>query len=51
MPSSFDADADESIDDGEIPDQELAAIAQHGGSFDWLADEPELYSDEDREPV
>ena len=30
---------------------ELAALAQHGGAFDWLADEPELYSIEDGEPV
>lgn len=30
---------------------ELAALAQHGGAFDWLADEPELYSAEDGEPV
>lgn len=25
----------------------MAAIAQAGGSFDWLADEPDLYSDSD----
>ena len=25
----------------------MAAIAQAGGAFDWLADEPELYSDAD----
>jgi len=30
---------------------ELAAVTQHGDSFDWLADEPYLYSDEDGEPV
>ena len=30
---------------------ELAALAQHGGAFDWLADEPDLYSAEDGEPV
>jgi hypothetical protein len=24
-----------------------AALAQAGGAFDWLADEPELYSDAD----
>ena len=35
----------------EMPSQELAAVAQHGGSFDWLADEPDLYSDQDGEPV
>jgi hypothetical protein len=37
------------IDD--VPSQELAAIAQHGGSFDWLEDEPNLYTDQDGEPV
>jgi hypothetical protein len=31
--------------------EELAAMAQHGGSFDWLADEPDLYSLDDGEPV
>ncbi|HEV8636898.1 MAG TPA: CopG family transcriptional regulator [Chloroflexota bacterium] len=30
---------------------ELARLAQEGGSFDWLADEPDLYSDADGEPV
>lgn len=25
----------------------MAAIAQEGGAFDWLADEPDLYSDAD----
>ena len=30
---------------------ELAEIAQRGGAFDWLADEPDLYTDEDGEPV
>ena len=30
---------------------ELAAIAQRGGAFDWLADEPDLYSLDDGEPV
>ena len=30
---------------------ERAALAQHGGAFDWLADEPELYSLQDGEPV
>jgi hypothetical protein len=30
---------------------DLAALAQHGGAFDWLADEPELYSAEDGEPA
>lgn len=31
--------------------EELARIAQDGGAFDWLAQEPELYADEDGEPV
>lgn len=30
---------------------ELAALAQQGGSLDWLADEPELYSLADGEPL
>jgi hypothetical protein len=28
-------------------DLSLAAIAQAGGAFDWLADEPDLYTDAD----
>ena len=35
----------------EIEGKQLAALAERGGSFDWLADEPELYSDADGEPV
>lgn len=31
--------------------EELAALAQHGGAFDWLADEPNIYSLEDGEPI
>ena len=30
---------------------DLAAIAERGGAFDWLAEEPELYSLRDGEPV
>lgn len=30
---------------------ELARLAQHGGSFEWLADEPDLYTSADGEPV
>ena len=37
------------IDD--ITADDLAAVAQHGGAFDWLQDEPDLYSLEDGEPV
>jgi hypothetical protein len=31
--------------------EELARLAQVGKSFDWLADEPELYTPADGEPV
>ena len=34
----------------EVPDQEawpMAALAQAGGGFDWLAEEPDLYTDAD----
>jgi hypothetical protein len=31
--------------------EELAAIAQEGGASAWLADEPDLYSLDDGEPV
>ncbi len=30
---------------------ELAQLAQHGGSFDWLAEEPDLYTPDDGEPA
>ena len=30
---------------------ERAALAQDGGAFDWLADEPDLYSADDGEPI
>jgi len=30
---------------------EMTQIALQGGAFDWLKDEPELYSDADGEPV
>jgi Ribbon-helix-helix protein, copG family len=30
---------------------ELAALAERGRAFDWLADEPELYSADDGEPI
>jgi hypothetical protein len=35
----------------EPSDRELAALADHGGAFDWLADEPDIYSADDGEPV
>jgi hypothetical protein len=31
----------------EPSDTELAYLAMEGGAFKWLADEPELYSDDD----
>ena len=31
--------------------QELAALTELGGAFAWLADEPDLYSLDDGEPV
>jgi hypothetical protein len=36
----------------EVADQELpmAAIMQAGGAFDWLAEEPDLYTDADLVP-
>jgi hypothetical protein len=37
------------IDD--VPSQDLAVISQHGGSLDWLDDEPDLYSDQDGEAI
>lgn len=30
---------------------ELAVLAERDGSFDWLADEPDLYSLDDGEPL
>jgi hypothetical protein len=32
---------------GEPTDEELAHLAMTGGAFDWLEDEPELYTDAD----
>jgi hypothetical protein len=34
----------------EEPDVPMAVIAQDGKAFDWLASEPELYSDSDLMP-
>ncbi len=34
-----------------LPSTELARIAQEGGAFDWLADEPDVYDADDGEPV
>jgi hypothetical protein len=35
------------VDLGEPTDEELAHLAMTGGAFDWLEDEPELYTDAD----
>ncbi len=37
--------------DEELSSADLAAVAQHGGAFDWLRDEPDIYGPEDGEPV
>lgn len=33
------------------PNIDLAVIAEHGGAFDWLHDEPDIYTSEDGEAV
>jgi hypothetical protein len=35
------------LDLSDAGDDELAYLAMQGGAFDWLADEPDLYSDDD----
>lgn len=35
------------LDLSEPSADELAYLAMEGGAFDWLADEPDLYSDDD----
>ncbi len=35
----------------ELSAAEMTQIALYGGVFDWLKDEPDLYSDADGEPV
>lgn len=34
----------------ELTSDDLVAVAQYGGAFDWLRDEPDLYTEEDGEP-
>lgn len=41
----------ESVHDLAPTSEELACLAEQGGAFDWLSDEPELYSLADGEPV
>lgn len=36
--------------DDDIPVAGIMRLAEVGGSFDWLKDEPDLYSDDDGEP-
>jgi hypothetical protein len=35
----------------EVTTQEIMQIAQHGGAFDFLHDEPDIYTLEDGEPI
>lgn len=35
----------EVVEDADLPP--MAAVAEAGGAFDWLADEPDLYTDAD----
>lgn len=37
--------------DDELRAEEIAPLAQTGGAFDWLADEPDLYGATSGEPV
>lgn len=39
------------FDDGEFPTSELIQTAQVGNSFDFLSEEPDLYSLADGEPI
>ncbi len=39
------------VDDSEPSTQELMQLAQRGGAFDFLDDEPDIYTLEDGEPV
>ena len=34
-----------------LPLGDIESVAEHGGSFDWLADEPDVYSSTDGEPL
>lgn len=47
QPGRRDQEFDEESD--ELTSEDLARIALQGGSFDWLKDEPDLYSSEDGE--
>lgn len=35
----------------ELSPAEMTQIAQEGGAFEWLQDEPDIYSDEHGEPA
>jgi hypothetical protein len=42
---------EDSYSTDELRSDEFALIAIAGGAFDWLKDEPDIYSDEDGLPV
>ena len=39
------------LDGDELSARQLTEIAQRGGSFDWLADEPDIYTLNDGVPL
>jgi hypothetical protein len=40
------------VPDADAPtSDELSLLTQHGGAFDWLAEEPDIYSADDGEPL
>jgi hypothetical protein len=39
------------MNDRELSTQSLSLLAEKGGSFDFLCDEPELYTLKDGEPI
>jgi hypothetical protein len=41
----------EPVEEDQLPVTELALLAERGGAFDWLDDEPDLYSASDGEAV
>jgi hypothetical protein len=44
-------DAEKNQLESELSAKEITQISQLGGSFDWLEQEPDLYTDEDGEPA
>ena len=39
------------LEEDDVSTDDLMALAERGGAFDWLKDEPDLYSTADGEPV